>query len=66
MTIQWGDKGADYRPDKCKHAPGDGCEWCCMTCNMDRHWCPGCGTVSDHFNTPCPECVILYELERKE
>ena len=57
MSIQWGDKGAAYRPDRCSHTVGDGCEWCCMTCNLDRHLCPVCGTISDHKSTPCPEHV---------
>lgn len=53
-----GGKGQAYRPDLCSHAPDDGCEWCCATCNFDRHYCPGCGTVSDHRNTPCPDCTV--------
>lgn len=54
--MAWGDKGEEYRPDKCKHAENDGCEWCCEWCNKDWHWCPNCGTVSDHFNSPCGDC----------
>lgn len=60
--MAWGDKGEDYRPDKCDHGIGDGCMWCCRQCNLDRHCCPGCGTVSDHHNTVCPECVVTYKL----
>lgn len=63
--VQWGhEKGCDYRPDKCEHAADDGCMWCCERCNHDEHHCPGCGTISDHKNTPCPECVVLYELDK--
>lgn len=54
--IRWGDKGAAYRPDKCAHEPDDGCEWCCQRCNTDTHWCPGCGTVTDHKETVCGDC----------
>lgn len=59
MGPQWGDKGCEYRPDKCKHKPGDGCEYCCMDCNLDHHWCPACGTVSDHFNGPCSDMCAM-------
>jgi hypothetical protein len=62
---EWGDKGCAYRPDKCTHEPDDGCEWCCMTCNLDRHWCPGCGTVSDHKESPCDnECAEKAKARR--
>lgn len=54
-----GERGDLYQPHKCKHAPDDGCEWCCQTCNYDRHRCPGCGTVTDHKNSVCPECITL-------
>lgn len=54
--MSWGGKGEEYRPDRCTHGPGDGCEWCCRRCNTDTHWCPGCGTVTDHQGTVCPEC----------
>lgn len=55
---EWGDKGCAYRPDLCEHFPGDGCMWCCMDCNLDRHRCPNCGTVSDHHDNLCePHCV---------
>lgn len=59
--IQWGDKGAEFRPDKCEHPQTVeyGCEWCCMTCNLDRHMCPGCGTITDHKETCCPDCAKL-------
>lgn len=60
--MQWGDKGCEYRPDKCEHEEDDGCEWCCMRCNYDHHFCPGCGTVTDHKETACPECIIEYQL----
>ena len=60
--MAWGDKGEEYRPDKCEHASDDGCMWCCETCNYDRHYCPGCGTVADHKNTACPDCVVTYNL----
>lgn len=53
--MEWGDKGAQYRPDLCEHGPDGGCEWCCMDCNLDHHRCPGCGTVSDHQGSPCDE-----------
>lgn len=62
MGMSWGDKGCEYRPDRCEHEPDDGCEWCCMRCNTDTHWCPGCGTVSDHRNTPCGDCAAYYDL----
>lgn len=51
----WGDRGCESRPDRCDHPPDDGCEWCCMQCNTDTHFCPVCGTVADHKGTPCPE-----------
>jgi hypothetical protein len=54
--VEWGDKGCEYRPDKCKHESGQGCEWCCIQCNTDTHWCPGCGTVTDHNGLLCIEC----------
>jgi hypothetical protein len=56
MMPAWGDKGCEYRPDQCAHARDDGCMWCCMRCNTDRHFCPGCGTVSGHQNEPCEDC----------
>jgi hypothetical protein len=59
-----GTKGSLYRPDRCQHAPDDGCEWCCQTCNHDRHLCPGCGTNIGHNDGVCPDCVKLYELNR--
>ena len=41
----------------------DHCLWrYCETCNHDGHRCPGCGTVADHWNTPCPECVVTFEV----
>lgn len=62
----WGDKGEEYRPDLCEHEAGDGCMWCCQRCNTDRHWCPGCGTVTDHYATECGDCqdagTIHYEV----
>lgn len=66
MGMTWGDKGCEYNRDKCQHLLDDGCEWCCMHCNTDTHRCPGCGTVADHKNTPCDECVVLYELDKKK
>lgn len=56
MGMTWWDKGCDYRPDRCAHAEGDGCEWCCMRCNTDTHFCPGCGTVTDHRQIACTDC----------
>lgn len=67
MGMQWGDKGCvpdKSQPEHLAHAADDGCMWCCMRCNTDTHWCPGCGTVADHKNTPCPECVVLYQLDK--
>lgn len=66
MTIQWGDKGAEHRPDRCNHAADDGCMWCCMRCNTDTHWCPDCGTVTDHRGAACEECEIVYREEDAE
>lgn len=60
MYPQWGDKGCEYRPDRCEHGPDDGCEWCCMTCNLDRHFCGGCGTVVGHTDTTCTDCRRTY------
>lgn len=58
---QWSDEiGYQYRPDKCEHPADDGCMWCCMRCNTDTHWCPGCGTVTDHKGTVCEDCQALY------
>lgn len=59
----WGDKGEVRDLTRCQHDPDDGCEWCCRQCNYDRHWCPGCGTVSNHKNEPCPQCIKDYGLE---
>jgi hypothetical protein len=56
MGMSWGDKGCVRNLSKCDHADDDGCEWCCMKCNTDSHWCPECGTVSDHKNSPCNPC----------
>ncbi len=53
----WGDKGEEYRPDKCDHDPDDGCMWCCRACNIDRHLCPGCGTPIGHKDSSCGGCV---------
>lgn len=53
----WGDKGQEYRPDRCQHQLGDGCMWCCQQCNLDHHFCPGCGTVTGHRETACPDCA---------
>lgn len=58
--MEWGDKGCEYAPSKCEHEAGDGCMWCCMRCNTDTHFCPGCGTVSDHKDTLCEECKVFY------
>lgn len=60
MYPQWGDKGCEYRPDRCEHELGDGCEWCCMRCNVDRHFCGGCGTVVGHTETTCEDCRRTY------
>ncbi len=57
MGMSWGDKGCARDLSRCKHEPDDGCEWCCMTCNVDGHRCPNCGTVSDHKETPCGDTV---------
>jgi hypothetical protein len=59
-----GMRGDLYRPDRCQHDPDDGCQWCCQTCNYDRHFCGGCGTVTGHDGGACPDCVRLYELNR--
>jgi len=56
--MAWGDKGEEYRPDKCEHEPDDGCMWCCEECNNDRHYCPDCGTISNHKEEPCNPCVF--------
>ena len=49
-------------PD-CNHAAEDGCMWCCRYCNVDRHVCPGCGTITDHKGSPCPDCLSQYAAE---
>jgi hypothetical protein len=54
-----GSKGNKYRPEKCTHAPNDGCEWCCERCNYDTHFCPGCGTVVGHLDIACDECRAI-------
>ncbi len=56
----WGDKGCVRDLSKCTHPPGDGCEWCCMTCNTDRHFCRGCGTVVSHLEAVCIDCKRSY------
>jgi hypothetical protein len=56
MVIQWGDKGAIKdltNPIHLAHESDDGCEYCCMDCNLDNHHCTNCGTISDHKNSPC-------------
>jgi hypothetical protein len=58
--MEWGDKGCIYDTSKCTHDKDGGCEWCCMRCNTDTHFCGGCGTVTDHKGTTCPECVKTY------
>lgn len=61
--MSWGDKGEEYRPDKCEHASDDGCMWCCQRCNTDTHLCGGCGTVANHKEDPCDkECVKVHKL----
>lgn len=62
--MAWGDKGEEFRSDRCIHPSSAGCMWCCPRCNYDRHYCPGCGAVSDHHDTPCDEC--LGQIERGE
>lgn len=43
------------------------CLWhFCDTCNYDRHRCPGCGTVTDHFDGACDECIAQIDQERRE
>lgn len=54
--IDEGAKGYEHRPERCEHAKDDGCEWCCMKCNTDTHWCPECGAVSNHKEEPCNPC----------
>lgn len=66
MGMTWGDKGCERRPDKCDHAPNDGCEWCCMHCNTDMHRCGGCGTPTDHKETICPDCEPELLAEHAE
>lgn len=61
--MAWGGKGEEYRPDKCQHPPGDGCEWCCRQCNLDRHLCPGCGMVTGHGDVICGECETRAALD---
>lgn len=63
MLPEWGDKGCERRPDKCDHPADDGCEWCCMRCNVDQHLCPGCGTVVGHNDVACDDCDRLYNSE---
>jgi hypothetical protein len=55
--MSWGDKGEEYRPELCRHESDDGCLWCCERCNYDRHYCPNCGTIADHKETPCEPCI---------
>lgn len=28
----------------------------CPTCDEDRHCCPGCGAVSNHWESVCADC----------
>lgn len=58
--MAWGDKGEEFRPDKCEHGPGDGCMWCCRRCNLDRHNCPGCGTLVGHDGKACADCERIH------
>jgi predicted amidophosphoribosyltransferase len=38
------------------HATYGACYYCCQTCNLDRHLCPGCGTTTSHDEVACPDC----------
>jgi hypothetical protein len=65
--MTWGDKGCQRRPDsRCKHAPDDGCHWCCICCNTDTHWCPGCGTITGHKEKVCVDCSKMHGLKGPE
>lgn len=64
--LQWGDKGCEFRPDRCRHDADEGCEWCCMRCNTDQHRCPACGGVTGHKDEPCDEACAAILLEGKE
>jgi hypothetical protein len=39
-----------YVPN-CEYLKTDrGCFWCCPTCDIDRHTCPGCGDPLTHLD----------------
>lgn len=64
--MAWGDKGEEYRPDRCEHPEGDGCMWCCRDCNLDRHLCLNCGAITNHQEDPCrPECTLESKEEER-
>jgi hypothetical protein len=42
------------------------CTWrYCDYCNHAAHRCLHCGTVADHFERVCPECVAEFAAEEK-
>lgn len=50
--------------DKCDHGEGDGCYYCCQTCDLGGHTCPGCGDDTTHRNQVCEGC--LMDLAERE
>ena len=43
-------------PDRYGHTDPT-CGLYCQHCNYDWHRCPDCGTVADHAETQCGDCV---------
>ena len=53
---------ADYAhpyAKRCDHPPEDGCYYCCHSCDIDGHYCPGCGKHTSHRIRVCKECATL-------
>lgn len=41
----------------CRHPYDEGCMWCCVACDTDRHICPGCGASLEHNEFACVKCL---------
>ena len=36
-------------PETCEYLKAGNCYWCCWSCNVNQHTCPGCGEDLDHL-----------------
>ena len=53
---------ADYAhpyAKRCEHDAEDGCYYCCHSCDIDGHYCPGCGKHTSHRIRVCKDCAEL-------